>query len=219
VARLGNIEEPSVDRVAYPFPARLLNLAAEKAEGEYLMFLDARARITDSEWLQEMLRQARRREVGTVGCKVLNADGSLRHGGSVVEMSRLTGSPEEDVSEGGRYLPLVDYAFNFGAAPSECMAVRRALFESVGGFDDANLPTAFYDLDLSFRLREIGLTSVYTPYARVVCEGDRVEPNESELRYMWNRWWEKLVQSSYYQRLLFPARHGFEEEALSVTSP
>jgi O-antigen biosynthesis protein len=212
----GRATHPSVDRVDHPFPARALNLAAGKAEGEYLVFMDAGARPASPGWLREMLSQAQRQDVGTVGCKLLNPNGSLRHGGSLVQMSRLTGNPEH-VSEGGRYLPLVDYPFNFAAASSECMVVRREVFEGIGGFDDANLPTAFYDLDLSFRLRESGRLNVYTPYAQVVCGELKAAPSVWEKRYMWARWWGEVVRVLYYQQSpLHPDHHGMDREALSV---
>jgi O-antigen biosynthesis protein len=216
VAGTERVERPAVDRVDHPFPARALNLAAGEAEGEYLLFMDARTRITTPGWLREMLSQAQREDVGTVGCKLLNPNGSLRHGGSLVQMSRLTGQPEH-VSGGGHYLPLVDYPFNFAAASSECMVVRREVFEGLGGFDDANLPTVFYDLDLSFRLREAGLLNVYTPYVQVICEGLKAAPSVGERKYMWTRWWEEIVRVLYYQQSpLHPYRHGLDREALSV---
>lgn len=216
VAGTGRVERPSVGHVDHPFPARALNLAAAEAEGEYLVFVDARTRMTTPGWLREMLTQAQREDVGVVGCKLLNPNGSLRHGGSLVQMSRLTGHPEH-VSEGGFYLPLVDYPFNFAAASSECMVVRREVFEGVGGFDDANLPTAFYDLDLSFRLREAGLLNVYTPYAQVVCGGLKAAPSVGERKYMWTRWWGEVVRVLYYQQSpLHSERHGLDRETLSV---
>lgn len=219
VANVGRGLPSSAGRVSHPFPARALNLAAGEAGGEYLVFVDARARTMTSGWLREMLSQAQRPEAGAVGCKLLSAAGGLRHGGSLVEMSRLTGYSEEHVTEDGRYLPLVDHAFNFGAAPAEHMMVRRAYFERVGGFDDANLPTAFYDLDLSFRLQEAGLINVYTPYAQAVFGGVRTVPGREEIEYVWNRWWARLVRFLYYQRSpLDPAHHGLEREALYAPS-
>jgi O-antigen biosynthesis protein len=206
--------------VSHPFLARALNLAAAEAGGEYLVFVDGGARITEPDWLLEMLRQAQRREVGAVGCRLVNQFGGLRHGGSVVEMSQLTGSAEEPVSEGGHYLPLVDHTFNLVAAPAECMMVRREPFERVEGFDDVNLPTALYDLDLSFRLRESGLLNVYTPHARVVFEGIKPGPRKEEIEYVWNRWWGRVVQALYYQRPPFdPAHQGLDRETLSVLPP
>lgn len=213
----------AADHVSHFFPARALNLAAERAEGEYLAFIDGRAEVTDPGWLQEMLGQARRREVGCVGCKLVNPDGSLRHGGSLIDVRRLLGSPdetrleadeevdedeeyepligyvEEPVFEGEEYLPLVEYPFDFPAASVECMVVQREVFESAGGFDDENLPTAFYDLDLSFRLREAGLRNVYTPYASVACGAPRTLPGEAEITYVWRRWWEPLALALYYR--------------------
>ena len=216
VASVGEATRPSVESVDHPFPAWALNLAAERAEGEFLVFMDARVRIEDPGWLQEMLSQARRQDVGAVGCKLLNPGGGIRHAGSLVGMSRLTGYAEY-VSEEGHYLPQVDHPFNFAAASSECMAVRRSFFERVGGFDEANLPTALYDLDLSFRLRETGLLNVYTPYTQVVCGGPKATPSVGEIRYMWTRWWGELVRTLYYQRSpLHPEHHGLDKEALSV---
>ena len=202
--------------VSHPFLARALNLAAARAGGEYLVFVDGGVRLPDSDWLLEMLREAQRREVGAVGCRLVDPSGALRHGGSLVEMSRLTGSAGEPVSEGGRYLPVVDHAFNFGAASTECMMVRREPFERVGGFDDANLPTALYDLDLSFRLRELGLLNVYTPHARVVYEGIKPEPREEEIGYVWNRWWGRVAQALHYQRSPFDPAYRLDGETLSV---
>lgn len=217
VATNGREVKTSGDRVSHPSMARALNLAAGEAEGELLVFMDFRAQVTDDDWLFEMVREVRRPEVGAVGARVMNPSGGVRDGGSMVELNRLTGYVERPVYGGGRYLPLVDYPFNFGAASAECMMVRRGLFERVGGFDDENLPSTFYDLDLSFRFRELGLLNVYTPYARVVCRGNRPAPGREEIEYMWKRWWERLVQTLYYQRSpLHPGHHALDREALSV---
>ena len=208
---------PSVARVSHPFPAQALNLAAGEAGGEYLVFMDARAQIADPEWLLEMLGHAQRQEVGAVGCKLLSPSGGLRHGGSLIEINRVTGDPPEHVSEDRNDLPLTDRTFNFGAASAECMMVRRVSFEEAEGFDDANLPNALYDLDLSFRFRENGLLNVYTPYAHVVCRGSHNLPYVEEIEYVWNRWWGELVQALYYRTSpLHHAHDGFDKEALFV---
>jgi len=199
----------SGDREAYPvaddanhlFPARAMNLAADRADGEYLVFASASAQVLDSGWLSDLLRQAQRRGVGAVGCKLLNPDGSLRHGGSWVDLSRLVGYASESASEGDGQPLVVDQTFNFEAASAECMMVRKAAFEEVGGFDEERVPTTFYDLDLSFRLQEEGLRNVYTPYASLICaRSPELLPSEREIAYVWRRWWEKLIRLLYYRR-------------------
>lgn len=216
---------PRAARVEHPFPARALNLAAEASAGEYLAFIDARARLTAPGWLPELLSQAQRGGVGAVGCRLENPDGTLRHGGSFAELGRLVGYPDEPEFGGVEAPPLVEGPFNFAAASAECMVVSRAVFEEAGGFDDGNLPTAFYDLDLSLRLREMGLLNVYTPHASVVCDkpGDMsvaTLPGDGEIEYVWRRWWPELVRLLYYRfSPLNATRHGREEQALDLLPP
>ncbi len=199
LASAGYEAPTSNDHVSHPFLARALNLAADKAESEYLAFVDGRARITNPEWLWEMVSQAQRPDVGAVGCRLLNQDGTLRHGGTFIETSRLVDSLDEPVFD-KEPPPLVDLApFNFTAASAECMVVRATVFEEAEGFDDERLPATFYDLDLCFRLREKGLLNLYTPYASMVCGSPGPSPGEGEIGYMWRRWWEELVRLLYYR--------------------
>lgn len=210
VASGEKLARPSAENVSHSFPARALNLAAEEAAGSFLLFVDGSVQTTSSRWLPELLNQARRKGVGAVGCRLLHPDRSLRHGGSLIDVSRLVGYPDESARRNETPPPLVDQAFNFAAASAGCMLVRKTIFDRVGGFDDENLPTAFYDLDLSFRLREIGLLNVYTPHASLVYDGgSQALPAVEEIEYMWRRWWEYLVQLLYYRwSPLHTARHG-----------
>jgi GT2 family glycosyltransferase len=218
----GAARAPFAERVEHPFPARALNLAAEASVGEYLAFMDARTRLTTPGWLSELLAQAQRGGVGLVGCRLENPDGGLRHGGSFAELGRLVGYPDEPEFGGTGGPPLVEGPFNFAVASAECMVVSRAAFEEVGGFDDGNLPTAFYDLDLSLRLRERGRINVYTPHVSVVCDnpGDGAVatlPGEGEIEYMWRRWWPELVRLLYYRfSPLHATRHGRDEQTLAL---
>lgn len=207
---------------SHPFPARALNLAAQRAEGEQLVFLDGRSELTDPGCIAELLGHTGRPGVGAVGCRLMRPGGGLHYGGSFVDLSRLTGRPDEVAFEREERPPLVDLPFNPLAVPAECLAVRRAVFESAGGFDDENLPTAFYDLDLCLRLREKGLLSVYTPYTSLGC-GNLGDPNvttlpdEAEVAYVWRRWWGELVRLlSYRFSPLYPTLHAAGAETLAL---
>ena len=41
------------------------------------------------------------------------------------------------------------------------------VFDEVGGFDGRNTPVAHSDVDLCFRVRELGYSCVYTPHAEL----------------------------------------------------
>lgn len=190
-------EEPD-DPGYNAFPARALNLAARRAEGEYLVFLGKRVTPLGPGWLAEMLRQAQRPEVGAVGGKLLDANKDNIPAGRILNLAQLTGNVEDSRSTGGGYPPLSNHAYNFPAS-ARWMVLRRDAFEEAGGFDDARLPTAFHDLDLCFRLEEMGLINVYTPYASATCQvGPSLQPDSKEIAYMWTRWWDALIQTLYY---------------------
>ena len=185
--------------------ARAANLAAGGATGDYLLFVRNYREISSPDWVAELLRQAQRPGVGLVGGRVLDRKGNTLAGGSFFDPGRLLGtrpeSPNIPLRESPpRYLPVVDYPFNPVQISAGCMMVSRSVFEDVGGFDEENLPTFFYDLDLSFRLVERGLLNVYMPGVSVVSEGvGRALPGEQEIEHMWNRWWPQLVKLLHYR--------------------
>jgi len=49
-----------------------------------------------------------------------------------------------------------------------CLAVRRSVFERLGGFDTRYAPAYYEDVDLAFRLRENGYRVLYQPAAKIV---------------------------------------------------
>lgn len=195
------------------FDARSANVAAAGAAGEYLLFLRG-CRALEPGAIAELLREARRPEVGAVGGRVLTDEGWLRHAGSLVGLSGFTGSLARVLPpEGHRtFLPVVDHPFNPYAVSAECLMVRRSVFEAADGFDEVHLPASYYDLDLSLRLRERGLINVYTPGADVVLgESDPALPAPGEIEHMWNRWWPALVNALHYE--VSPLHVGEDVEA------
>ena len=52
-------------------------MAAERATGEYLVFLDSEAVLQSKKWTEELLMYAQRADVGVVGGKCLSANGAV----------------------------------------------------------------------------------------------------------------------------------------------
>jgi hypothetical protein len=178
-------------------PARAANLAAAEASGEILVFIAATASLPrgGSGWLAELVSQAAREQVGAVSGRVVAGDGSVRHGGKAVDLSGLYELIENEEPEPDDHETLMlREMLNPGAATDELMAIDMSRFEAAGGFDEAHLPNRFYGLDLSLRLEEVGLRSVYTPYVAVVSRGPRPNPAPAEIAYMWERWHPQLAR-------------------------
>lgn len=204
--------DPRVRILPLPGPfnyARLNNRAAAEARGEVLLLLNNDIDPIGPDWLREMVSQCLRPGIGAVGCKLLYADGRLQHGGTVlgvggVAAHYLTGAVPDSPGPSGS-LALVR---SVAAVTAACIAVRREVFEAVGGFDEANLPVTFNDVDLCLRIRERGWRNLWTPFAVLHhlesatrgddLSGEKLERFKREEVYMHRRWDPVLAADPYW---------------------
>jgi GT2 family glycosyltransferase len=187
-----------------PFNFSLLNnLAAQGADGDYLLLLNNDTEVISSEWLSAMIEHAQRPEVGAVGAKLLFPDGRIQHAGIVLGVGGVASHAHRNVDgfSGTGYLNYANVIRNYNAVTGACLMVRRDLFLEVGGFDEQLLPVSFNDVDLCLRLRQKGYLIVYTPYALLyhqesASRGLNEYPNEeARLRA---RWPSELAADNYY---------------------
>jgi GT2 family glycosyltransferase len=146
--------------------AAINNRAVGLARGEVVVLLNNDTDVTDPFWLREMVGHALRPEVGAVGAKLRYEDGTVQHGGVVLapgahaaHMMRCAAGDDPG------YLGQAAVVRSFLAVTAACLAIRRAVFLEVGGFDAEHLAVAFNDVDLCLRLRELGYRTIWTPHA------------------------------------------------------
>lgn len=171
--------------------SRLLNAGAAAAGPvDHLVFLDADAVITKPTWLEGLLEQSQRREVGAVGGRVLFADGSVEQEGIRVAAPQGPAVPL-DMSD---YFGMGRVVRTVSAVSSSCMMLKRSLWDEAGGFDES-FRLAYGDVDLCLRLAERGLRNVYTPLAEVAraraTRRDGLLPLQDE-RVLTARWQGRL---------------------------
>lgn len=145
------------------------NAAVAAARGEVLVFLNNDIDVTDAGWLRELVSQAMRPEVGIVGARLLYPDGRVQHAGIVVpaggwpvHLYRYT-----EGSDPG-YLGQLALVRSYSAVTGACMAMRRDVFDAVGGFEDRDLAVTFNDVDICLRVRAAGWRVICTPFAELV---------------------------------------------------
>ena len=141
------------------------NAGAARASGEFLLFLNNDTQVTKG-WLDRLLDTfSEHPNVGLVGAKLVYPDGRLQEAGGIV-------FADASGWNYGRFADPSDPAFNYVREVDYCsgaaIAIRRALFEQLGGFDTRYRPAYYEDTDLAFQVRACGLRVLYQPAATVI---------------------------------------------------
>jgi GT2 family glycosyltransferase len=200
--------------------SRINNEAVRQTAGEILLFLNNDVEILHEGWMNEMVGQLIQRNVAAVGARLWFPNKTLQHGGVIFGVGGVANHSFLNTSRGehkgfGRNV----LAQNYSAVTAACMAVKRACFDQVGGFDEANLPIQFNDLDLCLRLREAGFDIVWTPYAELMhheskSRGYNTSPEqkqvlECETAYFTKRWGKWIEHDPAYNPNLTTEQFDF----------
>lgn len=147
------------------------NLGTRHAAGRVLVFLNSDVFPQAPGWISQLTRALDEHpDFGAVAPRLLYGDGSIQHAGMEFAWEESLGvwinkhpmmglDPRLDTRTG-----LVESS----AVTAACMALRRADFETVGGFDGGFLFGDFEDSDLCLKLRERGLRIGYLPEVELV---------------------------------------------------
>jgi len=164
-------QDARVRVVPAPLPfnwSRLNNIGAREARGEVLVFLNNDTVVISPDWLERLMEQATLPDVGTVGAQLLYPDGTVQHAGVVVGMGGWADhvyKGEAAVHYPSPFIPAT-LPRNVLANTGACLAVERAKFERLGGFDEA-FEICGSDVELGLRAHRQGLLNVYLATAKL----------------------------------------------------
>lgn len=152
-----------VEEIDIPFNfSRINNLAAEKAKGKYLLFLNDDTEVISPTWMTRMVSFAQLDRVGVVGAKLYYPTETIQHAGIVLGLGGVAGHiqvgfPRTYLGYFGRLIENVNYS----GVTAACCMVKAADFRAVNGFDE-NLAVAYNDVDLCLRIgRDLGRDNVW----------------------------------------------------------
>jgi GT2 family glycosyltransferase len=169
---------------------------AEDATGDMLLFLSGALRRVTPDWLECLLAQASRPEIGAAGARLDGRDGRLVHGGYVLDPVFVAHSPAPggDAGDPG-YRGHFHLARTVSAVSGDCLAVRRDVFAAAGGFSAG--AGEFAAVDLCLKLSARGLRSVWVPQARLAYVAVP-KPMREGAGWMRARWGAALAADPYH---------------------
>jgi O-antigen biosynthesis protein len=205
----------------------LNNTAAVQASGDILLLLNNDIDVIEGGWLKEMVSHAVRPDVGAVGAKLIYADGRIQHAGVVLGVGEHNAGPRvaghfgyhAEADDPG-YLGQFALTREVSAVTGACLALRREVYERVGGLNEAQLPVSFNDVDLCLRIAAGGLRIVWTPFAtlyhlesasRGLAEtAEKIAAAAREADYMRGRWGACLDNEPFYNPAFDRKNHEFQ---------
>lgn len=200
------------------------NYAAKSANGEYLLFLNNDIEVRSADWIDGMLGNAQRKDVGIVGCRLLYPDNTIQHAGVIIGIGGIAGHAFTNLPAArSGYMHRASTQVDYSAVTAACMMISKKLFEEVGGFEE-KLTVAFNDIDLCLRVREKGYLVVYDAYVEMIHyesktrgsedSKEKVRRFQDEIEYMRTRWIDILKQGDpYYNPNLTLSKWNFSLRA------
>jgi GT2 family glycosyltransferase len=170
--------------------AEACNRMSQEAKGELLVFLNCDTEPQPG-WLEALVRAFDDPEVGVAGAMLVGPEGDLFHAGVKVTIGNGL-AWADDIRED---LPTRDVAAVTGA----CLAIRRTIFEELGGFDPGfwNL---FEDIDLCLRVLQAGHRIRYIRESVVLHHmarsPERLNKAFHQVRYFQEKWANATVVGS-----------------------
>jgi GT2 family glycosyltransferase len=207
----GNRTDEAIAAVAAKFGAHLftyrgpfnfglmINLAATRVSSRYLVLMNDDVVVRSEDWLEHLCAPFMRPEVGITGALLYYPDGTIEHSGIVTGIGDGVGHAGRFQFESA-FWPWLKLTRNVSAVTGACLAIRRSLFEQLGGFD-----TRFYnnynDVDLCLRAQNAGFEVVLSTTANLCHLGGKTRTSGTALRErldFWRRWGSMLSEVDYF---------------------
>ena len=175
------------------------NLGAAQAQHSRLLFLNDDVIAHNRSWLQSLVNSLEESSVAVVGAKLLYSSGAIQHAGMALAIGEGTGHIGRGLFASDRWRWL-DLRRNVSAVTGACMAVKKAVFQELGGFDPV-FAVNFNDADLCLRARQAGYEVIYDPGAvlqHFECASRVSGSTVKERELFWQRWADLLERPDPY---------------------
>lgn len=189
--------------------SKLNNYGASKANGEFFVFLNNDTKIITNDWLETIISNCQRKEIGIIGAKLIYKNKRIQHAGVVLNLTGTAGHVnwnEKENSPG--YFGRIMIQQNVSCVTGALLGISKNVFEKVNGFDES-FPIAYNDVDLCLKVLDIGKLITYNPYIVAYHfesksrgyedteeKRNRLKGEEKKIKEKWKKYFDKT--DKYY---------------------
>ena len=189
--------------------SKLNNYGASKASGEYFVFLNNDTKIITNNWLETIISNCQREEIGAIGAKLIYKNKRIQHAGVALNLTGTAGHVNWNEKENNPgYFGRIMIQQNVSAVTGALLGVSKKIFEQVNGFDET-FPIAYNDIDFCLKIQDIGKLITYNPYIEAYHyesqsrgyedtkeKQKRLKKEENKLKKKWKKYFD--VTDKYY---------------------
>lgn len=182
--------------------AEKCNVGTLHSSSQVVVFLNDDIEAIDPWWLDHLVGYLESSEVGAVGPVLLLDNGLVQSAGHVnkpLPANYLSGRTFGEK----RFPEPLDVPCEVSGLTAACIAVRREVFDEVGGFCE-DLPNNFNDVDFCLKIQATGRSLIWTPLARLYHfeTTTRVTTvTEEETQFIKDRWGRTFGVDLYRSRI------------------
>lgn len=188
--------------------SKLNNSGVEKASGDYIVLLNNDTKIITPNWIETMLGNCQRKDVGIVGAKLLYGNSKVQHAGVVLGLTGVAGHVNLglDTNEPG-YMARNIISQNYSSVTGAMMMISKQDYREVGGLDE-NFPVAYNDVDLCLKIRNKNKVIVMNPFIQAYhfesktrgyeISEEKIKRLEEDSNRLKNKWKEVFEKEDPY---------------------
>lgn len=188
--------------------SKINNLGVKNSKGEYIVLLNNDTKIITQNWMELMLGNCQRKDVGIVGAKLLYPNGRIQHIGIVLGLTGVAGHVNLGLnSKVSGYMGRNTITQNYSAVTGAMLMISREDYLRVGGLDK-NMPISYNDVDLCLKIRQLGkvvvLNSLVTAYhyesktRGYEISKEKIERLEEDSKKLKNKWKDVFEKEDPY---------------------
>jgi GT2 family glycosyltransferase len=174
------------------------NAGVAASSGDVVVLLNDDVLVEQPDWLEVMVGFLAEPDVGAVGARLLYADGTLQHGGVLLNVEPhhiFRGFSGEDPGPFG----LLEIDREVSAVTAACMVTPRRVWDELGGLPE-EFAVAFNDLSYCLRVRRTGRRVIWTAHATLYHFETQTRPldvEQHEIDLLFERWRDELCHDPY----------------------